>query len=415
MADSTVSSVTEPAPSGFSWNSHALITAAAMEPMTRLNFKEEAAVRPAEEAAEAILETAERDQDFRTTCKLRDEDIRPARSDLRVILRLNHAIPFPYCRTALEKKVDEEIPHSFKRNAPPEGHSYTCVPMCESLSARDLLATYADEPDWGMDRDLFGRDEYGYGHAPFGADNGPSSQGPFHMLFLKPPFLLRRIFPGLTQSFLPQRFATFYECAVKLLHSGHEYWGLRFAAWACHYVQDAAQPYHATPFPAPFLPLVIQAARSGRFRDAMEANKHYLMNRHYLYEAATHYLLNAMWRSKEGHPLRTALAGSMEDNSADLTQALHEAAAQARRNAPEIDRSVAKLFHAVGMENPQLVSDESLPGRMLTALRDHKFERTLHTLTSLTIPCLTHAGKLTRITLEHIFNGSPASWKPLGA
>ncbi|MCC6278162.1 MAG: hypothetical protein IT289_09640 [Oligoflexia bacterium] len=131
----------------------------------------------------------------------------------------------------------------------------------QAVSAFDVLGIYSDEPDWGMDQDIYEtdqypelwKDEYGF----MGGRRGFSSQGPRHMYYpewsvsapvasLKLP--ANKIFQP--SGAAPERAQVFYELSQAALAAGHPYWAVRFLANALHYVEDVTQPYHAVQTPS---------------------------------------------------------------------------------------------------------------------------------------------------------------------
>lgn len=136
------------------------------------------------------------------------------------------------------------------------GARFFLVEPGEQVTALDVLATASDEPDYGMDLDLFdesgtewGR-AYGFGSQPFGNPEHPfSSQAPFHMAFYHESPLLYRLAPGLRRTFLEYRIRQFSFLAGLAHQQGCAYWGYRFTGWALHYLQDVTMPYHASALP----------------------------------------------------------------------------------------------------------------------------------------------------------------------
>jgi hypothetical protein len=124
------------------------------------------------------------------------------------------------------------------------------------ISALDVLATAADEPDNGLDIGLWENNntsfskEYGYGKQPFGnpkLDYG--TQAPFHMGFYHESSIVYMAAPFLKKAFPEQRAHMFHSLAKLALQTGHPYWGYRFAGWGLHYLQDMTMPYHTTSMP----------------------------------------------------------------------------------------------------------------------------------------------------------------------
>lgn len=126
----------------------------------------------------------------------------------------------------------------------------------QRVSPLAVLASASDEPDYGMDINLFvdgGSEQgalYGFGRQPFGADGYEhSSQAPFHMTFYDLPWIVRTLAPELSRTYPSLRAYQFFDLARFAFDTGHPYWGYRFAGWGLHYVQDLTQPYHSALMP----------------------------------------------------------------------------------------------------------------------------------------------------------------------
>jgi hypothetical protein len=115
---------------------------------------------------------------------------------------------------------------------------YTLGEGKRTLSAREVLAGYAGEPDWGMDKGLdAARDQLLMG----GKDpKMTSSQGFRHMSFL-----------GGLLGQGPDRAQRFFDLGARAIEKGHSYWGFRFVAWGIHYLQDMGTPVHTSMLPTP--------------------------------------------------------------------------------------------------------------------------------------------------------------------
>ena len=105
-----------------------------------------------------------------------------------------------------------------------------------TISARQVLSSYAGEPDWGMDKGLnASRDQTLMG----GTDpKQTSSQGFRHM-----SFLLGRMGEA------PDRTQLFFDLGARAIQKGHPYWGFRFVAWGMHYLEDMGTPVHTSMLP----------------------------------------------------------------------------------------------------------------------------------------------------------------------
>ena len=124
------------------------------------------------------------------------------------------------------------------------------------LNALDIIATAANEPDYGMDTGLFEDNntdfgkEYGFGTQPFGnpaLDYG--SQAPFHIGFYHESSLVFMFAGFLKQTYPEYRIHLFKRLSEFAFEQGQDYWGWRFMGWGLHYVADLSMPYHTTVLP----------------------------------------------------------------------------------------------------------------------------------------------------------------------
>ncbi|MFC5695279.1 phospholipase [Pseudomonas sp. GCM10022186] len=126
----------------------------------------------------------------------------------------------------------------------------------EKLPALAVVASAADEPDYGHDINLFSDNpgevgsRYNFGKQPFGdARFEYSSQAPFHIGYYHEDELIYRAAPYLSRAYPEVRVYQFLGLARFAFESGHPYWGYRFLGWGLHYIQDLTQPYHAKALP----------------------------------------------------------------------------------------------------------------------------------------------------------------------
>ncbi len=279
-------------------------------------------------------------------------------------LKLNVNCPLQYVRVLKPEEISPDAPHDPSRAGPPGG-MYVETGQEEAIQAREVLCTFSDEPDWGIDQDLFSVAQYGYGSCPFGPGHGPSSQAPFHMAFLHENPLVMALRPGLGRSFIGERVQLFFALAGLAMESGVDYWGWRFAAWAMHYLQDITQPYHARPFPAARLPLLVRFILHPNPRRFAAKNENYLKNRHILFESGVHFLLNEAVKKRADHPFLRALAGKISgtgfqtrpyrpiDSKMGMKSLMKESSRVAADLARQIDRTMMAL-----MDDPR-ISDRS--------------------------------------------------------
>ena len=127
----------------------------------------------------------------------------------------------------------------------------------EGVAPLNVLASACDEPDYGLDINLWSDSPsdwgkvYGFEALPFG---NPalyfSTQAPFHMGFYHEDRVIYLAAPFIKKTFPLLRIHQYSSLAALAFRSGHPYWGWRFTGLALHYVQDLTQPYHASLSPS---------------------------------------------------------------------------------------------------------------------------------------------------------------------
>jgi hypothetical protein len=123
----------------------------------------------------------------------------------------------------------------------------------DAVPALTVLATATDEPDYGLDINLWADSpsdwggHYGFGPQPFGNSAQPhSTQAPFHMGFMHEGRLHYLAAPYIKRTYPLLRSHQFSTLAALAFRTGHGYWGWRFAGLSLHYLQDMTQPFHAS-------------------------------------------------------------------------------------------------------------------------------------------------------------------------
>ena len=286
----------------------------------------------------------------------------PTRAELLAALRLNPATKVPYVLRLLpsEPRADHVLPlkdvSAYLKPHPPLQKDFVAAPPGSMLSVGEILRTYSDEPDWGMDRDLWSHPEYGYGTEPYGKSMGVSSQAAFHMKFVHEPWLVRTFVPKLADGMPLERIDLFTRLARFAFRAGHAYWGWRFGAWALHYVQDLAQPYHTRAFPGAGVGYYLRYILSFH-KAAMQARATQLVeNRHFLYEDFAAYTLQKSYveDAKPYADLARCLSSSGPGLPADDPSAMASAVmALSAAHAPALSAAVVKAF------GPHLTEDPS--------------------------------------------------------
>lgn len=131
--------------------------------------------------------------------------------------------------------------------------SYFPLKAGDSVDALTVLATASEEPDAGLDINLWADSPsewgklMGFGAQPFGNPSLPySTQAPFHMGFYHESPLIYKAAEFVRHTFPLQRHHQMATLAVLAFRTGHPYWGWRFTGIALHYLQDLTQPFHAS-------------------------------------------------------------------------------------------------------------------------------------------------------------------------
>ncbi len=205
-----------------------------------------------------------------------------------------------------------------------EAHRFVRLEAGEPVAPLAVLSSASDEPDYGMDVNLWQYSPsawgplYGFGPLPFG---NPAldfaTQAPFHMGFYhESPIIyaaagfLRRTYPEL-------RVHQFMGLSRLAFESGHAYWGWRFAGLAAHYVQDLTQPYHARLAPGfsttrlIAIQLLAALGMPGRRNDMVVL----LSNRHFVLERYESQMVQAGGQVRKTTALENALHDGRQDGA----------------------------------------------------------------------------------------------------
>ncbi|MGB8924007.1 MAG: phospholipase [Pseudomonas sp.] len=192
----------------------------------------------------------------------------------------------------------------------------------ERVAPLAVLASAADEPDYGHDINLFSDNPgevgalYGFGPQPFGdARFQYSSQAPFHMGFFHESPVVYAAAGFLQRSWPDWRAYQYLGLARLAFATGHPYWGYRFLGWGVHHVQDLTQPYHAKPLPGVELPslLLLEGMALAGFADDKQASIERVATRHMEIEKYQATWLRRLLRAGQPHPMLDAYADVAED------------------------------------------------------------------------------------------------------
>lgn len=203
-----------------------------------------------------------------------------------------------------------------------EKHRFVRLEAGEKVAPLTVLASASDEPDYGMDVNLFEDSPsewgplYGFGKLPFG---NPAldfaTQAPFHMGYYHESKLIYAAAGFLKRTYPLLRLHQYMSLSELAFQSGHPYWGWRFAGLASHYVQDLTQPYHASLAPGFStarligIQLLALAGMEGGKNDMIVL----LSNRHFVLERYESQMIQASSKARQ----TTALENALHDTGTD--------------------------------------------------------------------------------------------------
>ncbi|WP_068825408.1 phospholipase [Pseudomonas sp. BMS12] len=243
----------------------------------------------------------------------------------------------------------------FRKVGPWSHWRYLALQPGERVTALQVLASAADEPDYGHDINLFSDNpgtagqRYNFGPQPFGdARFEYSSQAPFHIGYYHESALVFTAAPYLGQTLPHWRIYQYTGLARLAFASGHRYWGYRFLGWAMHYLQDLTQPYHSRVLPGVDLAdmVLIEAKAQAGFNEDREAAIKRVADRHTAIEQYQFERMQALLAQGQMHdPLLTAYAEQGRDASYpafSVDYAVDVVAAESNARADEFDALIGQ-------------------------------------------------------------------------
>jgi hypothetical protein len=333
----------------FAWGNHTLPAYRSFEKMPEVANASPVRAEPLEaflKAQEKPLETLLASQEAWAQKHLDPYPARPAalafkanaaRSDdarrLAFLMALRLA---PNSRLALYRQPDPRapaslagalVPHTVVNTLPEQPNStyrFLAIKPGDMVSPIEVLASATDEPDYGMDINLWDDSPsdwgkvYGFGPLSFG---NPAlyfaTQAPFHMGFFHEDRILYMAAPFIKKTFPLLRVHQFSSLAALAFRTGHDYWGWRFTGLALHYVQDLTQPYHSSLSPGNGSTQLIginllAMAGMPRYKDDMVV---LLSNRHLALEKYQNQNITRAAQARQDTPLEVALRQSERDGS----------------------------------------------------------------------------------------------------
>jgi len=350
----------------------------------------------------------------------------PQRSDTQRRQAFLHALRVsPLSRFALYVLPDRQITpdparllaHDAVNFLPEQAHDerrFVRLDVGDSVAPLAVLASAADEPDYGLDINLWedspgevaGR--YGFGKLPFG---NPSltfaTQAPFHMGFYHEDWLLYKAAPFIQRTYPLLRIEQFSSLAALAMRTGHPYWGWRFAGLALHYIQDLTQPYHAALSPGDSTPRLLftnTLAMIGfpRQRDALIV---LLSNRHLALEKFQNESMVATARTGTDGVLENALRDFARDARYPPWSVLYARDTVAREGhdaAIETMQTIVRTIPAAYVSDPGFDFGVKESGIDLLAAIDRQGSHQREELQAEVARLLAHLGAHSRNTLRAI-------------
>ncbi|VVN42777.1 hypothetical protein PS684_03131 [Pseudomonas fluorescens] len=332
------------APSAWGWSNHTVGSYLALQELPALRDAPQVEVEPLErfltEQYPAVLALLEQQETFARAhfaqypprpdkLKLPAVPSDNLRHDFLTALRINPEIHLAMVIQPLPGKDLPEREHLQANQvmveqtlSPWNRQRFIVITEHEKVAPLAVLASAADEPDYGHDINLFSDNPgnvgalYGFGPQPFGdARFQYSSQAPFHMGFFHESAVVYAAAGFLERSWPDWRAYQYMGLARLAFASGHPYWGYRFLGWGLHHIQDLTQPYHAKPLPGVDLAslLLLEGKAIAGFAEDKQASIERVATRHMEVEKYQSTWLRRLLRAGQPHPMLAAYVDVAQD------------------------------------------------------------------------------------------------------
>jgi hypothetical protein len=332
----------------WAWGNHSLPAYRAFEKMPEVAQAANVSVEPLDaflKSEEKTIEALLASQEAWAIANLESYPVRPAAlaftananrtDDARRLAFLKALRVAPNSKFALYYQPDPllaaasgtVLPHAAVNTLPEPlvpTHKFIAVKVGEAIAPLTVLASASDEPDYGLDINLWQDSPsdwgkvYGFGTQPFGNPAlSYSTQAPFHMGFLHESRILYAAAPFIKRTFPVLRSYQYSTLSALAFRTGHPYWGWRFAGLSLHYLQDLTQPYHASLAPGDSLGKLLGAnalamlGMAGMKDDMIVL----LSNRHLALEKYQTELLKNAAAQKQDTAIEKALRNTDKDRS----------------------------------------------------------------------------------------------------
>lgn len=292
------------------------------------------------------------------------------------------------------------MPHAAVNTLPEVANStYRYLPLKagEQVAPLTVLASASDEPDYGLDINLWEDSPsdwgkvYGFALQPFGNPAlAYSSQAPFHMGFMHENKVLYLAAPFIKRTFPLLRSHQFSSLAELAFRTGHPYWGWRFTGLSLHYLQDLTQPYHASLAPGDSVFKLLSAnALAMAGMPGMKDNMVVLLsNRHLALEKYQMEILLSAALKKQDTSIEKALRNQERDASYPEWNDRYvrdTVAAQSARAGEQLAKVLATSMPGTFVNDPTFdfgVKESGITLLAELAKRDSKDQATLEAITA---------------------------------
>jgi hypothetical protein len=397
----------------FTWNCHDLITRLALSSRRFAWLDQRISIVPLEDflvkADSRLIDIVNRHrravarkgggtaQPLSNTAKIR------SLRDFLTGLLLNPDYVIPYVRAKLPHEIPGHARYGYETSSP-YCPSYALTGIAETIRLYDVLCTFSDEPDWGMDQGLFSMEMYPYGPCPLNSASGLSSQICFHNAFFHDHFLVATFYPQFAKSFMLERIEAFSALADEAFRIGIPYWGWRLTAWALHYYQDLTQPYHARACPVPIVEAFCRLLRVRSVLRLIDGYRAATLSRHIFVEAAASYLLNQEYRNHGEGVLRSALLRKELSFCGDTLQLMKETARRPAEVINHFHHTIGLVVAAAydGAMAPNWTEPSDCPIEELLPTAAQNDPKVVDDLLRILTHRLEDAGSLTRFVIDRI-------------
>ncbi len=263
----------------FGWTNHFYGTYLSLEPLEEFkkqvvvesieSFLSKEGIALTEKLEEMELQARKEVPGYRPrpdALKFNPSDKKNLRNNFLRAIRVNPTIKLALYYQELPTKENlakKSIPYTnvtiFEQDIGLKKYILTELKENSNTSALNVTSSAADEPDYGIDIDLFDKGldenqklsewgkEYNLGAQAFGDPKlFYGTQAPFHMGFYHESFISYAAAGWIKNTYPEMRIFQFYHLSKFAFERGHDYWGYRFLGWALHYIGDLTQPFHST-------------------------------------------------------------------------------------------------------------------------------------------------------------------------